>query len=402
MARTHRTTKTISLCIALVLCQVIATSQTVTNGSLTGLPANSGIVNGNAVGWSGCGFSADLLDVGFPSFFGGNTVTVCASPDGGSWLGLAAIPECAQTTITGLTVGQSYTLYFCGASFGTGGIFNDTPSNPQVCVGTTCQTFIIPMVACTWNPYSLPFTATATTMTLQIDHFVGSDGYASLDGFNLSAPCGGPAVTITNLAASICAGDSIFLAGDYQIAAGVYNDTLVDINGLDSILITTLTVVPLPVIDLGTDTSLCAGDTIILDANTLNASYLWQDGSITPVDTATLSDLYWVEVTVNGCSVRDSVLIAFTGCGVDLEIPNVFTPNGDGSNDSFVPIISDGVKSMRTTIYNRWGQVVFETSNPEIKWRAQDVPQGTYYWFVQYSDVDGRDYEKNGIVTVLK
>ena len=96
-------------------------TQSITNGSVTGSPAsNTGIRTGNAPGWSGCSFSPDLCDVGLPSFLSNSQVTPSYSPDGGTWLGLASMSpagatECATTSITGLTVGQSYTLYFCAA-----------------------------------------------------------------------------------------------------------------------------------------------------------------------------------------------------------------------------------------------------------------------------------------------
>jgi hypothetical protein len=164
-------------------------SQLVTNGSITGAPcANSGINVGNATGWSGCGFSPDLCCITMPSYVSSSAVTPTPSPDGGTWLGLAALAECARTTITGLTAGQTYTLYFCGACFGTGtSIYNSSPSTPRIIVGTSTFVPSIPMAAATWNRYSMTFVASAATMTLQCDHPNGSNSYVSLDGFSLSS-----------------------------------------------------------------------------------------------------------------------------------------------------------------------------------------------------------------------
>jgi hypothetical protein len=98
------------------------------------------------------------------------------------------LAECARTTITGLTAGQTYTLYFCGACFGTGtSIYNSSPSTPRIIVGTSTFVPSIPMVAATWNRYSMTFVASAATMTLQCDHPNGSNSYVSLDGFSLSS-----------------------------------------------------------------------------------------------------------------------------------------------------------------------------------------------------------------------
>lgn len=177
----------------LVVC--FAKAQLVTNGSVSGAPcANSGINVGNAAGWSGCGFSPDLCCLAMPSYVASSSVTPVVSPDGGTWLGLAALGECAQTTITGLTAGTTYTLYFCGACFGTGtSIYNQGPSLPRISVvGSASVTVNIPMTASTWYRYQLVFVANAATMTLRCDHLTGSVSYASLDGFSLnpSAPCG--------------------------------------------------------------------------------------------------------------------------------------------------------------------------------------------------------------------
>lgn len=182
--------KRITLICLSILVSGFSFAQTVTNGSVTGAPAaNSGIGAGNAAGWTVCGFSPDLCDVGFPSYSGGSQVAVSASPDGGTWLGMAAVGagECAQTTITGLTIGQNYTLCFYGACFGTGALFNSGPSNPTICVGATCVTVSIPQAANTWTQYTLNFTATAATMTLDCT-LTGDDSYCGLDGFTISTP----------------------------------------------------------------------------------------------------------------------------------------------------------------------------------------------------------------------
>ncbi len=172
-------------------------TQTITNGSVSGSPAaNSGINNGNAVGWSRCNFSPDLCDVGFPSYSGNSTVTPVASPDGGTWLGMASLVECAETTITGLTVGANYTMYFYGANFGTGTtIFYGGPAMPTITIGTTSQSFSIPQAASTWNLYSMNFTADATTMVLEVvapnvsgSYSNAGSFYASLDGFTFIQP----------------------------------------------------------------------------------------------------------------------------------------------------------------------------------------------------------------------
>ncbi|MCB9224382.1 MAG: gliding motility-associated C-terminal domain-containing protein [Crocinitomicaceae bacterium] len=181
------------LTIGLLLMPIFGHSQTVTNGSVTGAPVGNNLIGPNCPNWNVCGFSPDLCDAGFPSYTGNSQVGASPSPDGGSWLGMASVGsglgECAETTITGLTVGQQYTLCFWGSNFGTGSAYNGGPATPSVSVGGTSQSYSIPQVANVWNLYTLVFTATATTMPLQCNNPSGGvPSYANLDGFVISIP----------------------------------------------------------------------------------------------------------------------------------------------------------------------------------------------------------------------
>jgi gliding motility-associated-like protein len=67
-------------------------------------------------------------------------------------------------------------------------------------------------------------------------------------------------------------------------------------------------------------------------------------------------------------------------------LPNIFTPNGDGFNDVFHPYPYMFVESVEMRIYNRWGQLVFETTDPDIMWRGtlldttDPLSEGVYYY----------------------
>jgi gliding motility-associated-like protein len=82
---------------------------------------------------------------------------------------------------------------------------------------------------------------------------------------------------------------------------------------------------------------------------------------------------------------------------VPIDIPNVFTPNGDGLNEQFsIRNIEQHKNELR--IFNRWGMVVYETSNYRNNWKAADVPDGTYYYELLLQD--GRAY--TGHLTLLR
>ena len=170
----------------LLFLTFITRGQTVVNGNITGAPVgNSQLLN--ATGWSSCSFSPDLCDVGFPGFLASSTVPAVPSPNGGSWVGLASIGgiECAQTTITGLTIGQNYTLCFYGANFGCSS-YNALVGQPRVEIGSTSQIFDINQGSF-WTLYSMNFTADATTMPLRLymQNYGLGNSYCGLDGFTV-------------------------------------------------------------------------------------------------------------------------------------------------------------------------------------------------------------------------
>jgi gliding motility-associated-like protein len=67
-------------------------------------------------------------------------------------------------------------------------------------------------------------------------------------------------------------------------------------------------------------------------------------------------------------------------------LPNVFTPNSDQANDLFIPFPYRGVKEIDLKVFNRWGQVVFTTTDPAIRWdgtlnnEGEPVPDGVYFY----------------------
>jgi gliding motility-associated-like protein len=121
-------------------------------------------------------------------------------------------------------------------------------------------------------------------------------------------------------------------------------------------------------------------------------------------------DSYNVTLVVydaNGCT--DTVTgVVESNDVVRLTVPNAFTPNGDGLNDVFTPIISNStqVKYYRFEVYNRWGQIVFESNKPgdgwDGKYKGKLAQFGTYSWKVSYDVTDQGTTDANGHVTLVK
>ncbi len=144
---------------------------------------------------------------------------------------------------------------------------------------------------------------------------------------------------------------------------------------------------PLPSVDLGRDTALCAGEQLVLDATAANATYQWNTGAVTPNITVTNSGTYNVTVTVSGCSASDTVIVEPGSC--KLYMPTAFTPNGDGLNDGFGMINTGSISNYKLEVYNRWGEVVFRTINKQERWDGQfkgkPATPGSYIWILTYT-----------------
>ena len=86
-----------------------------------------------------------------------------------------------------------------------------------------------------------------------------------------------------------------------------------------------------------------------------------------------------------GCSSKDSISVVVKDCEQELIAPNVFTPNGDNVNDLFFLKVK-GAKNFNIHIYNRWGQLLYESTDTKAPWNGkmksinQNAPDGTYYY----------------------
>lgn len=85
-------------------------------------------------------------------------------------------------------------------------------------------------------------------------------------------------------------------------------------------------------------------------------------------------------------------------------IPNAITINRDGVNEEFYPVIMKVVEDYRMMIYNRWGEMIFNTSNQYDKWdgtyQGKKVAQGVYYYTISYS-YNQKNPNYHGTVTVI-
>lgn len=185
----------------------------------------------------------------------------------------------------------------------------------------------------------------------------------------------------------------------------------------DTYTVQRILVKQLPRIDLGPDSTMCpnSGPIHIFDriARDPSEGLKWKWSTPNPRDTGSgvwvrQPGIYSATVKVNGCEAADTVNIV-RDCYLD--IPNVFTPDGDGRNDYFLPrqLLSRSVASFKMTVFNRWGQKVFETTNINGRgwdgnFNSERQPQGVYPYLleVSFSNKAGDMERYEGNVTLLR
>jgi gliding motility-associated-like protein len=153
-----------------------------------------------------------------------------------------------------------------------------------------------------------------------------------------------------------------------------------------------------------------------IQLNSRNAGnvYLWQPstGLNNPslqFPTATLDKDVTYTIMINsnaGCTVTDTVLVKVALDGY-IYVGQGFTPNGDGMNDKCYPI-TVGIRSLTYfKIFNRWGNLVFQTNDttPQNGWdgkyNGKIQPAGTYQWVAEAIDGSGNIIKRTGAVLLI-
>lgn len=362
----------------------------------------------------------------------------------------------AIPTLSGLPNGVNYTINSGIVTInGTptiAGTFNYNLSIPGNCgnVQTTTGTIIVnnftgdTIVANACSSYTSPWGASYNQTGTYLDTIINSNGCDSIIQLNLTIT-GLPTVTTSSVSASCGLPDGTATAtatggsGNYSyswsngatgnfvtgLSSGNYVVTATDQNGCaSSIQVTVLS-------DPPTGVSITANDTclensiqfsIVTGAPISNINWNFGDSSsganntstsLTPTHIFSATGTYSIRAIVNFSCGIDTIFktLTITNCDsaiyvCELYTPNAFTPNGDGINDKFYPLTICTFEHYEYLIFNRWGELIFKTSNQTDKWdgkyKGSDCSVGVYVYLITYKFPTQQTKNAYGTITLLR
>ncbi|HXB28756.1 MAG TPA: gliding motility-associated C-terminal domain-containing protein, partial [Puia sp.] len=174
-----------------------------------------------------------------------------------------------------------------------------------------------------------------------------------------------------------------------------------------------ITLVPNATINVGSSYQINASATTnVVSMNWVPSNTLSCSNCLTPLATPTKTTKYDLTVINDGgCATTDSIRVQVICDGSNFFVPNTFSPNGDGVNDRFI-VNGVGLNVIPSiTIYNRWGQIVFQKSNfapntPADAWdgtyNGQPAPSDVYVYTIQILCNNATLIPYHGNVTLIR
>lgn len=167
--------------------------------------------------------------------------------------------------------------------------------------------------------------------------------------------------------------------------------------------------------NLTSDTSICKYDFLNITVAPGALNYYWQpfynisslfSDSINVNPEKQTTYIVRAEIS-NGCFIYDSVKVSVNECPETIFIPSAFTPNRDGLNDLFSPVVKGIFTSYYFEIYNRWGEKVFESKKRNEGWdglfKGQPQSSGTYTWVFKFKRLTDKNIQlKKGTFILIR
>lgn len=198
--------------------------------------------------------------------------------------------------------------------------------------------------------------------------------------------------------------------------SSLYSVTVLDANGCSATDAVNITVIPTPTVDLGDDKIAYEGQNVGLFGNVSGsangATFNWQPDSLLSCSNcqntvAAAQDTITYQLTytdANGCTSSDDITLYVLPV-TQVFFPNAFSPNGDGNNDIYLSF-GGSVKLIALTIFNRWGEKVFDSNNQFIGWdgnyKGKPQPGGVYVYYAQVTLMNDEVRKFTGSLTLIR
>ncbi|MFN5920383.1 MAG: gliding motility-associated C-terminal domain-containing protein, partial [Bacteroidota bacterium] len=318
-----------------------------------------------------------------------------------------------STAVIDTTICDSYQSP-SGKVFLQSGSYADTVAKANGCrlyytinITKTSLTTTVDTAVC--NNFTAPSGKIFTAPGNYLDTIASARGCDSIITFRITK-----GATLQLIDTAIC-NNYISPSGKLNLnSAGLYFDTIVSTTGCDSVFEIRLTLDTFSVRITKSNDLTCETPTITLSSDAGNR-FVWS-----PIDFLSAANLQTVVASpqaamqykltaynTTGCEATDSVAIDDKRIEIKLSIPNVFTPNGDNLNDDFGIDPADDVAEMQLELFNRWGGKVFESNNPQNRWRGyadngNESSTGVYYFIAKGKDRCGKPFEVRGTVSLIR
>jgi gliding motility-associated-like protein len=344
------------------------------------------------------------------------TVSVCGVPpiaDFGATDSTICLGDCIDFNDLSTAVPTGWTWYFFGSATA-----NSAVQNPTTICYNTAGTFDVALVA----------TNATGQDSLFMPNFITVNALPTViaNATNTSV-CSGNPVTLTGSGANSYTWDNSVVDGVAfnPTTTQTYTVTGTDINGCidTNQIIVAIDPCTTPVASFNNVSSACINDCIDFTDNSANTPTNWTwyffggspSSSSLQNPTAICYDTvgtFAVALVTSNAFGQDSIYIGnavtVDSCTITtttILIPNVLTPNGDGQNDIFVTD-GNGISSLHTQIYNRWGMLLYESNLVREGWdgrtrAGKEAPEGTYFYIIT-ANLGGKVETFKGSLTLIR
>jgi gliding motility-associated-like protein len=190
---------------------------------------------------------------------------------------------------------------------------------------------------------------------------------------------------------------NIYLGGTFDSGSLVLGDIALTNSGVNSNFVAKYAI---DTLSIKLDTTVCVNASVTLHMATKHSAYLWDNGSQDSVRVINTAGTYWL-TSYSNCSASvmtiDTITVANNDalCDCNAFLPDAFTPNNDGENDTYHPVFQNGcyIRDYSFSVYNRWGQRVFYSEDQGARWDGRfsgnKAEMGTYMYQLTYSTESG-------------